>query len=346
MRHIGQFVQLARRRAPFQVPHQWVVSFFRVSLLFFVVGGLKHPSLHADGQGLQIDRGAETKRRGTRTGGRRERGRRERGRRGRGRQGRGQRRRRARAFARPRTVRRKEFVQAVPHIVGGHAAFSWVATVPRRRTFAQIGIRPLPRLVLHTPTTTTTTLAPLPIGPTLATVGTGDPVRFSFNAVPSVFDVVLRPSRQMVGDLAPLIAQPCMHVVQHQHFRGGPRALVDRRVQVVVPPLAHLFAGPARDGQGQIGPFDVFHQFAGMAFQLQTSHPFEHGGVLRFGPRTLFGGFGRGNGGQRLRFRGGGGVSGGVGGGGFCVQFFLFLFGRRRFGFRRHDMRRQDVHGT
>ena len=67
--------------------------------------------------------------------------------------------------------------------------------------------------------------------------------------VPSVLDLVVRAAGQCLGNVGPLVAHRLMRLEELLVFLECPVALVDDRVQVIVPPLAALLARP----RGQLG---------------------------------------------------------------------------------------------
>mmetsp|Transcript_55587 Transcript_55587/g.153398 ORF Transcript_55587/g.153398 Transcript_55587/m.153398 type:complete len:304 (+) Transcript_55587:942-1853(+) len=64
-------------------------------------------------------------------------------------------------------------------------------------------------------------------------------------AVPVVFDRVVGAAGQEFGDLGPTVTEHCVGLEKYLLLLLGPRVLTDGRVQLVVPALAALLAGPS-----------------------------------------------------------------------------------------------------
>lgn len=92
-----------------------------------------------------------------------------------------------------------------------------------------------------------------------------------------VFDGVVRAALEVLRDDGPLILLHPVLDKQNEFLFQAPLVLLDARVQVVVPPLATLFANASREVMGDMGPFLS-------AIRLNQR---EHQLVFVLGPGTL-----------------------------------------------------------
>mmetsp|Transcript_105987 Transcript_105987/g.306665 ORF Transcript_105987/g.306665 Transcript_105987/m.306665 type:complete len:437 (+) Transcript_105987:1440-2750(+) len=72
--------------------------------------------------------------------------------------------------------------------------------------------------------------------------------------VPTVLHRILRAARKQLGDLGPRVAPLGLCLHKHGVLLLGPAALLERRIEVVEPPLPALLADAARDALGDLRP--------------------------------------------------------------------------------------------
>ena len=95
--------------------------------------------------------------------------------------------------------------------------------------------------------------------------------------VPVVFDGVVRPARDQLCNLCPLVSPLLVRIVDHPIFLVRPRRLLDVRVQVVVPPLSALLPNPPLQLLCNQSP----------TLRPVLPHQLYHLLVLLFGPRAF-----------------------------------------------------------
>mmetsp|Transcript_25152 Transcript_25152/g.52050 ORF Transcript_25152/g.52050 Transcript_25152/m.52050 type:complete len:272 (-) Transcript_25152:513-1328(-) len=98
--------------------------------------------------------------------------------------------------------------------------------------------------------------------------------------VPTVLHRVLRATRERARDLRPSVTHNSLQRDKQLVFLLGPRLLGKARIEVVLPPLAHLLTQPPRQMHRHRRPLDVRRT-------AHTRHLLAHDFVLLLGPLTL-----------------------------------------------------------
>ena len=100
--------------------------------------------------------------------------------------------------------------------------------------------------------------------------------------VPVVLDGVVGPPRQQLGDFRPLVAEDLVRLVDDRVLVLRPGALLDLRVEVVVPALAALLADAALEMARYKRPFlraVLVHEFDDLLVLLETENTLRNGTV-------------------------------------------------------------------